>query len=534
MGTSAQVSGPDFTKGVSTELIQEGETLLGHVGDKAVMLAKVEGEIYAVGANCTHYGGPLNQGLLVGHHIHCPWHHSSFNVKTGEAEKAPALVPISCWHTEVRDGKIFVTGKKTIPRPTLRGTETQQVVIIGGGAAGTACASMLRRQGFAGTVQMVSHDDSIPYDRTNLSKDYLSGNAPEEWLPILKNQFFQKNKIQMNLRVAAIKIDSIKRQVLLSDGKILGYDKLLLATGGEPVKPPIPGIDRDHVFMLRTLTDCRRIIEKCDNSKSVVVIGAGFIGLEVAASLKQRGVDVHVVAPEDMPLMKTLGVHVGSYLKKAHESHGVRFHLGHTVKEIHEAHVVLDDHTEIPCDFIVVGVGINPNLELARQAGCEIDHGVLVNDSLETSVPGIFAAGDIARWPDPRSLRPIRVEHWEVAERHGQIAACNMLGAKVKYQDVPFFWTQQFDKILCYIGFSDRFDRMDLLGSPEGDDFAVVYYEDDRVAAFLTVGRDLENLKVEQALQRIDYNKVEDIIRDYERHLRKPEHPSPNYFEPSP
>jgi NADPH-dependent 2,4-dienoyl-CoA reductase/sulfur reductase-like enzyme/nitrite reductase/ring-hydroxylating ferredoxin subunit len=534
MGTSAQVTGPDFTKGVSVDLIQEGETLLGHVGDKAVLLAKVEGEIYAVGANCTHYGGPLNQGLLEGHHIHCPWHHSSFNIKTGEAEKAPALVPISCWRTEVKDEKIFVTGKKTIPRPVLRGTESQHVVIVGGGAAGTSCAAMLRRQGFAGTIQMVSHDESIPYDRTNLSKDYLSGNAPEDWLPILKESFFDKNKIQLNLNVSVVKVDAAKKSVLLSDDKVLFYDKLVLATGGEPITPPIPGVDQKNVFMLRTLKDCRRIIEKCDGSKTVAVIGAGFIGLEVAASLKQRGIDVHVIAPEQMPLIKTLGIHVGSYIKKAHESHGVRFHLGHNVKEINDGHVVLDDGTQIECDFVVVGVGIKPNLELAKQAGCDIDHGVLVNEHMETSVPGIYAAGDIARWPDPRSLRPIRVEHWEVAERHGQVVACNILGARIKYQDVPFFWTQQFDKIICYIGYSDRFDRMDVLGDPGKDDFAVVYYEDDRVAAFMSVGRDLENLKVEQALNRIDYQKVEDIFKEFEHHLKKPEPPSPNYFEPSP
>ncbi|UYL09261.1 FAD-dependent oxidoreductase [Bdellovibrio sp. SKB1291214] len=534
MAISAQVTGPDFTKGVSVDLIQEGETILGHVGDKAVLLAKVEGEIYAVGANCTHYGGPLNQGLLAGHHIHCPWHHSSFNIKTGEAEKAPALVPISCWRTEVKDDKIFVTGKKTIPRPIVRGTESQHVVIVGGGAAGTSCAAMLRRQGFAGTIQMISHDDSIPYDRTNLSKDYLSGTAPDDWLPILKESFFDKNKIQLNLNVAVVKVDSAKRSVLLSNDKTLFYDKLVLATGGEPISPPIPGIDQPHVFMLRTLKDCHRIIDKCDGSKTVAVIGAGFIGLEVAASLKQRGIDVHVIAPEELPLIKNLGIHVGSYIKKTHESHGVRFHLGHSVKEINSRSVILDNNTKIECDFVVVGVGIKPNLELARQAGCEIDHGVIVDEYMQTTVPGVYAAGDIARWPDPRSLRPIRVEHWEVAERHGQVVACNILGARLKYQDVPFFWTQQFDKIICYIGYSDHFDRMDLLGDPGKDDFAVVYYEGDRVAAFMSVGRDLENLKVEQALNRIDYQKVEDIVRDYERHLRKPEPPPPNYFEPSP
>ncbi|WP_413581051.1 FAD-dependent oxidoreductase [Bdellovibrio sp. HCB288] len=534
MGTSAELTGPDFSKGVSVDLIQEGETLLGHVGDRAVILAKVEGEIYAVGANCSHYGAPLSQGLLVGHHIHCPWHHSTFNIKTGEAEKAPALTPIACWMTEVVDEKVFVRGKKKIPQPVLRGTESQHVVIVGGGAAGTSCAAMLRRQGFAGTIQMISHDDSAPYDRTNLSKDYLSGAAPEEWLPILKESFFEKNKIQISLKTDVKSIEPDRKSVELSDGRTLFYDKLLLATGGEPVKPPIPGIDREKVLMLRTLKNCRSIISACETAKTVAVVGAGFIGLEVAASLNQRGIVVHVIAPEEMPLIKTLGIHVGSYIKHLHESHGVHFHLGHSVKEILDDKVILDDLTTVDCDFVVVGAGIQPNVELAKQAGCDIDHGVVVNEFLETSVPGIFAAGDIARWPDPRSQRLIRVEHWEVAERQGQVVACNILGAKTRYQDVPFFWTQQFDKILCYIGYSDRFDRMDLMGDPGKDDFAVVYYEDDRIAAFLSVGRDLENLKVEQALQRIDYQKAEDIFREYQRQFKRPQPPAPNYFEPSP
>jgi NADPH-dependent 2,4-dienoyl-CoA reductase/sulfur reductase-like enzyme len=264
------------------------------------------------------------------------------------------------------------------------------------------------------------------------------------------------------------------------------------------------------------------------------MIDAGFIGLEAAASLRQRGLEVHVIAQEEMPLLKTIGVHAGAFVKKVHEDHGVHFHLGHTIKEIRRHSVLLDDDQVVECDFVIVGAGIKPNTALAAQAGCAVDHGVLVNENLETSVPGIYAAGDIAKWPDPRAQRSIRVEHWEVAERQGQVAALNMIGEKVKFQDVPFFWTQHFDQTLNYIGYSDRFDRMDVLGDISKKDFVVIYYEEDRVAAFLSVNRDKESLLVEEALAYLDPHKAHDIVMEFERHLRRPPAETPNYFEPSP
>ncbi|MFM6927814.1 MAG: FAD-dependent oxidoreductase [Bdellovibrio sp.] len=534
MATNAQVSGPDFTKGVSVDLIKDGETLLGHVGDKAVMLVSLEGEIYAVGAKCSHYGGPLSKGTLVGATVHCPWHHASFNLKTGEPLKAPALMPISCWITEVRGDKIFVTGKKPLHHKVKEGTENTRIVIVGGGAAGMAAATTLRRKGFVGFIHMITEDEAPPYDRPNLSKDYLAGTAHEDWIPLVKKNFYERHKINLNLGVAAVKIQTQDKMVELSDGRRLRYDQLLLATGGSPIKPSIPGINHENVYVLRSLRDCKGIIERTSRAKKVAIIGAGFIGLEAAASLRQRGLEVHVIAPEDMPLLKSVGVHAGAFVKKVHEEHGVHFHLGHTVKEIRRHSVLLDDDQVVECDFVIVGAGIKPNTALAAQAGCKVDHGVLVNEHLETSVAGIYAAGDIAKWPDPRAQRAIRVEHWEVAERQGQIAALNMMGEKVKFQDVPFFWTQHFDQTLNYIGYSDRFDRMDVLGDIDKKDFVVIYYEEDRVAAFLSVNRDKESLLVEEALAHLDPHKAQDIVLEFERHLRHPPTEMPNYFEPSP
>ncbi|WP_373999331.1 FAD-dependent oxidoreductase [Bdellovibrio bacteriovorus] len=533
MAVSAKVSGPDFSKGVSEEILKDDESLLGHIGDEPVLLVRHEGDYFAVGAKCSHYGGPLEAGIVTGDKVMCPWHHSCFDLRTGEALKAPALSPIPAWHVEVRDNKVYVTDKKNPVVAPRKGTETQQYVIVGAGAAGTAAAVMLRRKGFLGSITLIGEDKELPYDRPNLSKDFLAGNAPEEWIPLFTEDFYKQNRIRLELGVKVEKIDSHRNSVFISNGKSLKFDRCLIATGGTPRKPRIPGIDKGHVYLLRTLKDSRRIIARTSWASRVVIIGAGFIGLEVAASLRLRGMEVHVVAPEEMPLMNVVGVHVGSYLKKLHEQHGVKFHLGHGIKEIRDRSVVLDNKQSIDADFVVVGAGIQPNTELAEQAGCFTDNGILVNEYLETSMPGIFAAGDIARWPDPRSQRPIRVEHWEVAERQGQVAALNMMGDKVRFQDVPFFWTTHYGLTLCYIGHSERFDRMDVLGDMEQVDFAVAYYEDQRIAALLTVGRDQENLKVEEALSHLDDEKVHEILAEYEHRFERIQSSS-GFMEPSP
>ncbi|MFV8258589.1 FAD-dependent oxidoreductase [Bdellovibrio bacteriovorus] len=517
MGTSAELKGPNFSKGVDLSQLREDKSLLGYVGEEAVMLVRHDEEYFAIGATCSHYGGPLSEGLVVGETVHCPWHHACFDLRTGEALKAPALNPVSAYNVEVRGSKVFVTGKKESTVRPREWSESQRYVIVGSGAAGTAAAIMLRKQGFIGSITIVSEDKSLPYDRPNLSKDYLAGNVPEDWVPLETEEFYQTHKIHFELSTKAEKVDAHRRSVFLSNGKTLRYDRLLLATGGDPIHPPIPGIKQDHVFYLRTLQDCRRIIGRTSWAQKVVIVGAGFIGLEVAAALRQRNLEVHVVAPEEMPLLKVVGVHVGSVLHKLHEEHGVIFHLGHTIKEIRQRSVLLDDGHSVDCDFVIVGTGIRPNTQLAEQAGCWVENGVLVNEYLETSVPGIFAAGDIARWPDPHSQRSIRVEHWEVAERQGQTAALNMMGDRIKFQDVPFFWTQHYDLSLGYVGHSDRFDRMDVMGDLNSRDFAVAYYEDQKVAAVLTLGRDRESLLVEEAIGQYDEKKIHEIFHQHER-----------------
>src|SRR5947199_43898 len=319
------------------------------------------------------------------------------------------------------------------------GTLLGRVGIGGGGAAGFAAAEMLRRQDYGGSIVMLSNEAAAPVDRPNLSKDYLAGSAPEDWLPLRPDEFYPEAKIDLRLKTEVISIDTSARHVVTAGGETIPYDRLLLATGAEPLRLPIPGADQPHVHVLRSLADSRAIIALADDARRAVVIGASFIGLEAAASLRARNVEVHVVGLEQRPMERVLGPEMGDFVRALHEEHGVIFHLGDTVTAIDGKRAMLKSGGAIEADIVVVGVGVRPRLALAEKAGLAIDRGVVVNAQLETSIAGIYAAGDIARWPDLHSGRNIRVEHWVVAERQGQAAARNMMGQCEIFDAVPFF-----------------------------------------------------------------------------------------------
>jgi NADPH-dependent 2,4-dienoyl-CoA reductase/sulfur reductase-like enzyme len=433
--------------------------------------------------------------------VRCPWHHARFDLRTGEAIGAPALSDTSCWKVEKRGDRFFVTGKidkKPVRKPK---SSPASVVIIGAGAAGNAAAEMLRREGYDGPITMITADESLPYDRPNLSKDYLAGTAPEEWIPLRSADFYREQKIEPLTNTSVTAVDPKAKQVTLFDGRSLGYGALLLATGAEPVRLSIPGDDLPHVCYLRSLTDSQRIIAKAKNAKRAVVIGASFIGLEVAASLRERKLEVAVVGKESLPLEKVLGRELGNLIHETHEAHGVKFYLGRTPALIQDRNVQLDDGTTLDCDLVVIGIGVRPNTALAEKAGIATDNGVLVDEFLETNVPGILAVGDIARWPDSRAGR-IRVEHWVVAERQGQTAARNILGAREPFVAPPFFWSNHFDVAIRYVGHGSGDDRATVSGDLKAKDASVIFRAGDKLTAVASIGRDLENLKAEVALER--------------------------------
>jgi NADPH-dependent 2,4-dienoyl-CoA reductase/sulfur reductase-like enzyme/nitrite reductase/ring-hydroxylating ferredoxin subunit len=503
--TDDKTSGPDLTAGVAESELADGAMLGGHVGDDAVLLARRGDEFFAIGRTCTHYNGPLADGLLVGDTVRCPWHHACFSLRTGEALRAPALAPVACWATLRRDGKVFV-GRKMDVSPTRRaGTSTDavgRIVVIGGGAAGFAATEMLRRRGYQGDVTMLSDDDAPPVDRPNLSKDYLAGTAPEEWVPLRGDDFYSDNGIDLRRGTSVTGLDVSARELVLADGAGIQYDRLLLATGAEPVRLPLPGMDLPHVHTLRTLADCRAIIARAATAKRVVVMGASFIGLEVAASLRARNIDVHVVAPEKRPMERVLGPDLGDFIRGLHEDHGVVFHLEETASEILAHAVRLKSGRTIDADLVVVGAGVHPRLAFAEKAGLAIDRGVTVNEYLETSAPDVFAAGDIARWPDPHSGQPIRVEHWVVAQRQGQTAALNMLGERVRFDAVPFFWSQHYDVPINYVGHAESWDETAIDGDVARRDCAVRYRRGGTTLAVASIYRDVESLQAEVAMEK--------------------------------
>jgi NADPH-dependent 2,4-dienoyl-CoA reductase/sulfur reductase-like enzyme len=342
----------------------------------------------------------------------------------------------------------------------------------------------------------------VPYDRPNLSKDYLAGTAPEDWIPLRSREFYADRKIELMLRTRVTSIDPKNKRAIAEDGKAYPYDALLLATGADPIKLSIPGAELSHVYTLRTLADSRAIIAQAQEGRRAVIMGASFIGLEVAAALRARKVDVAVVAPDSVPMERSLGPALGGFIRKLHEDHGVVFHLGQTARSIEKATVTLANGKALPADFVVVGVGVRPAVSLASAAGLSVDNGVLVNELLQTSVPDIFAAGDIARWPDPHSGERIRVEHWVVAERQGQTAARNILGLKERFDAVPFFWSGHYDVTISYVGHASRWDQIQLSGSLEALDCKAEFVHGGRVVAVATIGRDRESLEAEVVLER--------------------------------
>jgi NADPH-dependent 2,4-dienoyl-CoA reductase/sulfur reductase-like enzyme/nitrite reductase/ring-hydroxylating ferredoxin subunit len=498
----------DLAAGIPWRELADGAIVSGRIGDEDVIVVRRGDEIFAVGAHCTHYHGPLADGLVVGDTIRCPWHHACFSLRTGEAVRAPALDAIRCWHAERVGDTVFVR-ERPVDEPSphqaapaaRRASDPKAIVIVGGGAAGLAAADMLRRRGYEGTLTMISADDSAPCDRPNLSKDFLAGKAEDDWIPLRSPDFYTEQRIDLVLGTRVESLDPAARLVRLADGTTRAYDALLLATGADPAKLDIPGAAAVPVFYLRTFADSRAIVAGVSGARRVIVVGASFIGLEVAASLRARGIEVDVVAPEQQPLVRVMGAEIGAMIRGVHEAHGVTFHLGTTVTRVDGRVITLGTGSTIEADAVVVGVGVRPSVALAEQAGLKMDHGVLVDEYLETSAPGVFAAGDIARWPDPYSGTRIRVEHWVVAERQGQTAARNMLGLAERFGAVPFFWSQHYDMTINYVGHAETWDRIEIDGRLDQGDAVVRYLERGQVRAVATIGRDLASLEAESRME---------------------------------
>jgi len=504
--------GPNLKSGIDYESLIENSPLLGHVDGEPVMLVRQGENVFAIGATCTHYSGPLAEGLVVGETIHCPWHHARFSLRTGEAEGAPALNPVACFTVQREGGKIKVDRKKNSSFEMVCPQNPDSIVIIGAGASGAACADMLRQKGYRKPITLVGDEEPGPVDRPNLSKDYLAGKAPEEWIALRTRDYYESIHVELVTTDPAINIDLVAHKTTLRSGRVLPYGMLLLATGAEPQTIPIEGAGLPHVHRLRTLADSRAIIANAQRAKRCVVIGSSFIGLEVAAALRDRGLEVAVVGKEKVPLERVLGPEFGAFIKILHEQHGVHFYLGATPQAIRKDRVELTNGTRIESEMVVLGVGVSPRTALAKDAGITVDNGIVVDESLRTSAQDIFAAGDVARYPDPISGENVRIEHWVLAERQGQAVARAMLGIGGPFRDVPFFWSQHYDVQISYVGHASSWDELQVIGDLTKGNACVVYRLGRRVMAVATIGRDRVSLAAEAALEQNDLKALESIL----------------------
>jgi NADPH-dependent 2,4-dienoyl-CoA reductase/sulfur reductase-like enzyme/nitrite reductase/ring-hydroxylating ferredoxin subunit len=507
MGGTQELKGPDLAVGIEIDRLRDGEVLLGHAHGEGVVLVKRGDECLAVGATCPHYSGPLGEGIVAGDTIRCPWHHARFDLKTGAAVGGPALNAIPCFDV-VREGALVRVAGKREPAATKRPAQApRSVAIVGSGAAATVLAETLRAEGYDGPITMIG-EEGIPVDRPNLSKDYLAGTAPEEWMPIRDEAALRDRKIDL-VTARATALDLAGKRVAVAGAADVAFDALVIATGASPIRLPISGADLPHVHVVRTLADSRRLIAGAATAKRAVVIGGGFIGLEVAGALRARNLEVTVVLREEVPLARVLGDALGKLVEAIHVEHGVTF-VRDTPAAIDAAGVTLASGRRLDADVVVLGVGVKPNVALAEAAGLRVDNGVLVDEYLRAA-PSVYAVGDVARFPWGPERTPIRVEHLVHAERMGFVAARNLLGHEEPFRFAPFFWSQHYDVPVNYVG-AGPWDAVEIIGDPMKRDVLAAYRLRGRVVALASVYRDLENLRFEDLLERGDEAGIEALL----------------------
>ena len=491
---------------IGPDELDDGQMKQVEAGTRKVLLVRVAGEYHAYASRCPHYQAPLAKGLLHDGRILCPWHQSVFDAVTGDLLDPPALAALPEFKVRVADGDVYVEvpddakGQRAMMMAAPdSGADTRTFAIIGAGAAAGTAGAALREAGYRGRIVLISQEDRWPYDRPNLSKDYLAGEAEAKWLPLRAPAYYERHGIErIHARVTSLDVRT-RRIDLEGGGEAMTPDAVLIASGGVPRRLTIPGADLPGVFTLRSWSDCDDVVAAMERTRNVVVVGASFVGMEAAASLVQRGKDVTVVAPEATPFERTLGATVGDTLRVLHEAKGVRFRLARTSVALsgdqHIESVELDDGTSLPADLVIAGVGVRPATEFVHGVALDPDGGISV-DSRFGVAPGVWAAGDIARYPEPHVGEAVRIEHWRLAEQHGRAAAFAMAGADGAQTStrigVPFFWTVQLGLRIGFVGVGVGWTDTIVVGDPTAHDFTVYYSANDTLrAACGTRDRDL-------------------------------------------
>ncbi len=473
--------------GSADTFLADGAMRRVEVEGTPLVIARTDGRYYAFGATCSHYGASLDEGVLRGTTVICPWHHACFDIRNGARLEPPALNDVPHYPLRLDGDQILVTlphNNELEPMGSFSESDARIFVIVGGGAAGNAAAEELRRSGYRGKLILLNAAPTLPLDRPNLSKDYLTGGAQPEWMPLRGEMaWYAAREIDLRLNTRVVGIDLGTHTVKIEGGDLIRYDKLLLAPGAEPRRlRNIAGESLAGIYTLRTLADSNELIKAVAVGKRVVIIGASFIGLEVASSLANtREAIVTVVAIEETPFDRILGVEIGRMFQREHESNGIEFRLQASVARFigtagHVSAVELTSGETLPVDFVVLGVGVAPATDFVAGAGLSLDdkdRSMLVNDQLQSSDQDVYAAGDIAK------VDGTRIEHWRLAEQHGIVAAHTMLGqVDSATAHVPFFWTVQWSIIFNYVGHAENWDAIIFRGSPDNNDFLVFYIGD--------------------------------------------------------
>jgi NADPH-dependent 2,4-dienoyl-CoA reductase/sulfur reductase-like enzyme/nitrite reductase/ring-hydroxylating ferredoxin subunit len=477
----------EWEKAAAIQDLEDGVPIPVKAKGEDLLLVRIGDRLYVTESSCPHYGAPLNEGLLSGDTITCPWHHARFDVATGKLKAPPALDDVRSFSTKVENGDVFI-GPPVASLPSRdAGGKDRTYAIVGAGAAGNAAAETLRREGFSGRILLITAENAAPYDRPALSKGFMAGESSSDSLPLREKEFYEKMGIELLTGCRIRQLKPAERTLCFSGGEEVKYDAVLLATGGKPRPLPVPGADLRNVYLLRSMNDAEAILEATKKAEKVVIVGSGFIGLEAAASLRHRDLKVDVASREEIPMARIFGERIGRWFQRMHEAQGVRFHPGVDAERIEKhgdgVRVHLSDGAEIESDIIVVGLGIDPAVDYLKDTNLLQDGAVMVNERLETKEDGVFAAGDIALFPGRHTGGMHRIEHWVVAEAQGRHAARAMLGSRDPYEEIPFFWTRQYGKSIKYIGYGSSFDRIAFRGDVEEDSFFAGYYRDGRLQA---------------------------------------------------
>lgn len=474
---------------LALDAIPLGGKAEGKAGDDAVLFLRDADGVRAFQAKCPHLGAPLAKGEICGGRLYCPWHKAAFAIADGSLAEPPALEALTRYPVRIEGGDA-VAVLTPEPAPARRAaTPIGSVLIVGTGAAAVACVTTLRRDGFSGAITMVGREAHPPYDRTKLSKQFLAKPTPAE-KTLLEPDFAAAHRVE-RIEAAATRVDPATRSVTLADGRVLTGDALLIATGSRAVVSDFAGRDLDGVMTLRSLDDAVRLSAAAEHARRVVVIGAGFIGLEAAAFLTKRGLSVTILSREAVPFAKRFGEAVGAALMRYHAGNGVTFVTGRVARIAGTgsvAAVETEDGARLPADIVLIGAGAAP--ETAIVAGVEPDAqgGLPVGADLRLA-DGVWAAGDIAAFPERGSGLTARIEHWRLAQQHGTHVARAILGATGAFAGAPFFWSNQGDKRLDYGGYAPDFDRIILQGDPDALDFIAYYVRDGRAVAACSIGR---------------------------------------------